>query len=148
MTVTDTGEVGDDLAATARRGLVELRRRAWAVVVGIGVLLTLLVALAVAGSLRDDAAIAADRAVAVAEVLEGSGPGRTLVRFTGGEGQIVVPATGVFHPQGLTPGQFVTVEYAADEPELVRVAGRSTLDRLGGVAVSYTHLTLPTTERV
>ena len=56
---------------------------------------------------------------------------RTLVRFTVANGQAVVPERGVFHPRGLSAGDLVAVEYDVTDSELVRVAGRSTVDGIG-----------------
>ena len=116
----------DELAATIRPAVVQVRRRAPEIVLGLAVLVTVLSGLAVMGSLVDDAAIDSNRATAQAEVLEGSTFLRTLVSFTMANGQAVVPERGVFHPRGLSPGQVVAVEYDVTDPELVRVAGRST----------------------
>ncbi|MBW0117370.1 hypothetical protein I4J48_19205 [Pseudonocardia sp. KRD-169] len=91
-------------------------------------LVTVLAGLALIGSAVDDAAIDRNRATAQADVLEGSTFFRTLVRFTVANGQSVVPENGVFHPRGLSAGERVAVEYDVTEPELVRVAGRSTVD--------------------
>jgi hypothetical protein len=116
----------DELAATIRPAVVQVRRRAPEIVMGLAVLVTVLSGLAVMGSLVDDAAIDSNRATAQAEVLEGSTFLRTLVSFTMANGQAVVPERGVFHPRGLSAGQVVAVEYDVTDPELVRVAGRST----------------------
>lgn len=116
----------DELAATVRPAVVQVRRRAPEIVLGLAVLVTVLAGLAVVGSAVDDAAIDRNRASAQAEVLEGSTFLRTLVRFTVANGQAVVPERGVFHPRGLAPGRLVAVEYDVTDPELVRVAGRGT----------------------
>lgn len=116
----------DELAATIRPAVVQVRRRAPEIVMGLALLVTVLSGLAVMGSLVDDAAIDSNRATAQAEVLEGSTFLRTLVSFTMANGQAVVPERGVFHPRGLSAGQVVAVEYDVTDPELVRVAGRST----------------------
>lgn len=112
-----------------------LRRRAAAVVVGIGVLLTAVGGFALGGAALHDAEISGNPAVAGAEVLAGSTFFRTLVRFTTAEGETVVPARGVFYPRGLEAGDVIAVEYAADEPEIVRVSGRSAAGGIGTVAL-------------
>ncbi len=117
----------DELTATVAPTIGAVRRRVPEIVVGFAVLCTLLAGLALIGSAVDDAAIDADLAVAEAEVLDGSTFFRTLVRFTLPDGAAVVPERGVLHPRGLSAGDRVLVEYAAEEPELARVAGRSTL---------------------
>ncbi len=96
------------------------------IVLGVAGLVTALVVLALAGAAADDAAIAADTGRATAEVLSTEGP-RTVVRFATPDGEVRTPEQGVAYPSGLAPGQRVQVEYARDNPELVRVAGRSWL---------------------
>lgn len=120
-----------EVVATVRPAAQLIRRRVPEIVLGIAVLFTVLVGLALIGSAVDDAAIDAELATAEAEVLEGSTFLRTLVRFTQADGQAVVPERGVLHPRGLTPGERVTVEYDVTDPEIVRVAGRSTLTESG-----------------
>jgi hypothetical protein len=116
----------DELAAAIRPAVVQVRRRAPELVLGLAALVTVLAGLALIGSAVDDAAIDRNRATAEAEVLEGSTFLRTLVRFTVANGQAVVPERGVFHPRGLSAGEIVAVEYDVTDPELVRVAGRGT----------------------
>jgi hypothetical protein len=69
--------------------------------------------------------------VATAEVLDGSSFSRTLVRFPLANGQAVVPERGVQYPRGLRAGETVAVEYDLSDPDRVRVAGRSVVDRVG-----------------
>lgn len=116
-----------ELVETVAPALRAVRGRASEIVVGIAVVATVLAALALAGAAVDDTAIDADRAVTTAEVLDASAS-RTLVRFTGPTGQSVVPERGVQYPRGLATGDTITVEYAASDPEQVRVAGRSVVD--------------------
>lgn len=130
-----TGRLIDEVGAVLRPVLALLRRRAAAVVVAFGVLITALAGFAVAGAALHDAAIGADTGVAVAEVLEGSDFSRTLVRFATEDGAAVVPERGVYYPGGLQPGDVVAVEYDAGDPEVVRVAGRSVVDGLGPVVL-------------
>lgn len=131
----------DEVAATVAPTARFVRRRLPELVTALAVLLTVLAGLALIGSAVDDAAIDANPATAQAEVLDGSTFFRTLVRFTVANGQTVVPEHGVFHPRGLAPGEQVAVEYDVTEPELVRVAGRRTVDGVGpmalGVAVTW-----------
>ena len=135
-----TGTI-DELVGEVRPALRVLRRRLPEIVVGIAVLLTVLGVLALVGAAMDDAAISRNRAVATAEVLDGSSWSRTLVRFTAANGQTLVPDNGVFYPRGLEPGQTVAVEYDVTEPELVRVAGRGAADGIlpmaGGLVVVW-----------
>lgn len=131
----------DEVAATVRPAVTMLRRRLPEILIGLAALVTVLAVLAIVGSAVDDAAIDADPATAQAEVLDGSTFARTLVRFTLENGQAVVPERGVFHPRGLSPGELVEVEYSLADPELVRVAGRSTVGGMAplvvGVAVTW-----------
>lgn len=121
----------DEVAATLAPAARFVRRRLPELVLGLAVLVTVLAGLALIGSAVDDRAIDANPASAQAEVLEGSTFFRTLVRFTVANGQAVVPEHGVFHPRGLSAGDVVAVEYDVTDPELVRVAGRSTADGIG-----------------
>jgi hypothetical protein len=127
-TATQTTRAVDELASLVRPLGQVIARRSAEIVVGVAVLVTVLAALALTGAAIDDRAIAANPAVAEAEVLEGSSYARTLVRFTVANGEAVVPEFGVFYPRGLEPGESVAVEYDVTNPELVRVAGRSALD--------------------
>ncbi|MGI9064294.1 MAG: DUF3592 domain-containing protein [Pseudonocardiaceae bacterium] len=101
-----------------------LRRGAHRIVLAVAGLVTALVLLALAGAAADDAAVDADTGRTVAEVLSTAGP-RTVVRFATPDGEVRTPEQGVAYPSGLVPGRLVRVEYAEDDPELVRVAGRS-----------------------
>jgi len=125
--VTSTESPLTELVGTVAPALHAVRRRASEIVVGLAVVVTALAALALAGAAVDDAAIDTDRAVTTAEVLDASAS-RTLIRFTGPNGQAVVPERGVQYPRGLATGDTVTVEYDASDPEQVRVAGRSVVD--------------------
>lgn len=118
----------DELAAAVAPAVGHVRRLAPELVLGLAVLVTVLVGLALIGSASDDAAIDRNRATAEAEVLEGSTFFRTIVRFTVANGQAVVPERGVFHPRGLEAGDIVAVEYDVTDPDHVRVAGRSVAD--------------------
>ncbi len=121
----------DELASLLRPVGAALSRRAAEIVLGLAVLITLLAGFAVAGAAVDDRAIAANPAIAQAEVLEGSNWARTLVRFTVANGQVWVPERGVFYPAGLRPGSTVAVEYDVTDPEVVRVAGRGAFGSAG-----------------
>ncbi len=115
----------DEVASLLRPAGKVLRRRLAEIVFGLAVLITVLVGFAIAGAAVDDRRIAANPATAEAEVLEGSGFMRTLVRFTVANGEVWVPERGVFYPRGLQVGEKVAVEYDVTDPELVRVAGQS-----------------------
>jgi len=125
--VASTDSPLTELVETVAPALRAVSRHASQIVVGIAVVATALAALALAGAAVDDAAIDADRGVTTAEVLDAA-PSRTLVRFTGPNGQAVVPERGVQYPRGLATGDTITVEYDVSDPEQVRVAGRSVVD--------------------
>lgn len=109
----------------ARMVLAPVGRRVPEIVVGVGLVLTVLGALVLVGAARDDASITADRGVAVAEVLDGSDAQHTFIRFTASDGAVLTPENGVLYPRGLEPGNYVLVEYDRSKPDLVRVADRS-----------------------
>lgn len=93
-----------------------------------GLLATYLLACVVCGSLVVTAAISDwrighDRGTATAEVL--STGSRTLVRFPDDQGRYHSPGTGLKYPGGLDTGDRVKVEYQRDDPENVKVAGRT-----------------------
>jgi hypothetical protein len=89
----------------------------------VGVLVTIMMAVMVAGSYRDDALIDDDKATAVADVVSAS-PTKATVSFSTPDGIFRSPRLGVFYPGRLTEGQRISIEYSSTNPELVRVAGR------------------------
>jgi len=115
----------DELADLVRPALRALSRAAPRIVLGVAAVLTLLAGSALVGAALDDRAIAANEAVAQAQVLDGSTFLRTLVQFTAADGQAHTPELGVFYPRGLEAGATVAVEYDVTNPDLVRVAGRT-----------------------
>lgn len=121
----------DELAVLVRPPVTAIRRTLPEILIGLAVLITALAVFALAGAIYDDVRISGNKAVASAEVLEGSNFARTLVRFTvEGTNETQVPELGVFYPQGLVPGEFIEVEYNKADPDIVRVAGRSALGGL------------------
>ena len=130
---------GQALAAT-RMVLAPVLGRAPAIVVGLGVVLSVLAALVLVGAARNDASITRDRGVAVGEVLEGSDAQHTFIRYTASDGAVLSPDTGVLYPRGLEPGNYVLVEYDRDKPDLVRVAGRGWTEGLAPVALGVAGL--------
>lgn len=116
------GEEAAGVAIVACMSATVLRR----VQVGlltVGALVTIMMAVMVAGSYRDDALIDDDKATAVAEVVSAS-PTKATVIFSTPDGIFRSPRLGVFYPGRLTEGQRISIEYSSTEPELVRVAGR------------------------
>ncbi|NYD37833.1 DUF3592 domain-containing protein [Actinomycetospora corticicola] len=120
--------------------LAPVGRRAPEIVVGIGVVLSVLAVLVLVGAARNDAAISADEGTAVAEVLDGGDLGHTFIRFTASDGAVLTPDTGVLYPRGLEPGNYVVVQYDRSKPELVRVADRNWTAGLGPVALGVVGL--------
>ncbi len=118
----------DELAGLVNPAALAVSRKLPEIVLGLALLVAVLAGFALAGAAADDRSIASNKAVAEAEVLEGSTFARTLVRFTIANGEAVVPERGLFYPRGLEPGTTVAVEYDVTKPELVRVAGRSAFD--------------------
>lgn len=134
MVATGLRRLAGELGAALRPALTPVlmpvvRRLPW-LVVGIAVCASLLSGFVLLSALWDDAAIDANRGVAVAEVLDGSGGTQTLVRFAAADGRVVIADSGAFYPGGLLPGERVVVEYDTSRPDLVRIAGRH-----GGVGV-------------
>jgi Protein of unknown function (DUF3592) len=149
--VTDLRALVTERARVAQRGagealratklvLAPVARRAPEIVVGLGLVLSVLAVLVLAGAARNDAAITADRGVAVAEVLDGSDSQHTFIRYTASDGAVLSPDTGVLYPRGLEPGNYVLVEYDRSKPELVRVAGRNWTEGLLPVALGVAGL--------
>lgn len=126
--------------SVVRTVLAPIGRRAPEIVVGIGVVLSVLAVLVLVGAARNDASISADQGVAVGEVLEGSDAAHTFIRYTASDGAVLTPDSGVLYPRGLEPGNYVLVEYDRSKPELVRVAGRSWTAGLAPVAIGIVGL--------
>lgn len=114
--------------ATLARLLHAVRRRVPEILTGLGVVLTVLAVLALAGAFVDDVRIGSHRATTAAGVLDGSTYLRTVVQFVDDKGGLRTPA--VSYPIGLEPGQSIYVEYDTTNPQRVRVAGRSAV---GGI---------------
>ena len=90
-------------------------------VFAIGV--SVLAALLVAGTVRDDLIIGHDEGHATADVLTVS-PVFAAISFATPDGVTHSPKLGVFYPTGLAAGQRIDVEYSRSDPDLVRVSGR------------------------
>lgn len=72
----------------------------------------------------DDIKLESNKASATAEVLSIS-PMNTSVRFRDVNENYHQPSSGLKYPSGLVEGQLVRVEYQANDPENVRVEGRT-----------------------
>ena len=109
------------------------RRAAWAwrCVAAVGVLVTVMCGLLLAGTWRDDRKIDADPAVARAEVVS-TNSNQVVVRYAAAATPSL-RTNGLLSPGGLfglittdvpQPGEGVMVEYSRSNPDLVRVADR------------------------
>jgi hypothetical protein len=120
MTTLVTGPVtGFPRPASCRQ-----RRSIWWVPLAVAGVVTVLIAMALAGASLDDAGIDARTGHATAQVLAVT-PMRTLVQFAASDGQVYRPDEGVAYPSDLQVGQLVRVEYDLADPDQVRVAGRN-----------------------
>jgi hypothetical protein len=90
----------------------------------LGGIVTFLGVVLVVAAWTEDISIDRNTGYANAEVVADSFT-RTLVRFYTPDGAEHIPQTGVLYPAGLEVRDVVEVEYRQDNPELVRVAGRS-----------------------
>lgn len=118
---TDTTTEPETVAPPVRPA--RWRRVAAVTVLVIAAFVTVLAVGVVIAAFRDDAKINEDRASANAEVLSVSWM-RTIVRFETADGTVVISENGVQYPPGLNEGQIVAVDYATNNPNLVRVKGR------------------------
>lgn len=136
-----TGDVLTESRAAAGRMLATVRRRVPEIVLGVGVVWTLLALIALGGAALDDARISANQATTAATVLDGSSYWRTVVRYVDDQGRLQTPGAGVAYPAGLTPGENIYVEYDAAEPTRARVAGRNAVDGIlptaAGIAAGW-----------
>lgn len=98
-------------------------RRTQIVLLVVGVIVTIMMCVMVAGCYRDDAKIDDNLATATADVVT-AGSTKSTVRFYTPDGQVRSPRLGIFFPSELAVGQRISVEYDSTQPDLVRVAGR------------------------
>ena len=109
--VPDTGE---------RKALRWAKTGVWIV----AVIIALQAILLVAGAWRNDRQIERHMGVAEAEVLSAS-PRRSTVEFVTADRVTYRPELGVLYPSELVTGMRIYVEYAHDNPNLVRVQNRN-----------------------
>lgn len=100
----------------------------------LGLLVTTMLVAVTIAMFRSDAAIDRNPVSTTGTVLS-VGPLRTGIEFVDDKGHAVRPSTGVLYPGLLAVGQRFVVEYAADDPTLVRVAGRSAPMMLPAVGI-------------
>jgi hypothetical protein len=105
------------------------------VVVGVVGAITLMTVVVFVGLRLDDSKIDQHRGTATATVLSISTL-RTGIEFIDGAGVAIRPRDGVLYPGLLAVGQRFMVEYATDDPTVVRVAGRTAA--LGNVGLAAT----------
>ena len=104
-------------------------RRAWFVVLVAAIGLTGMMATLAVGMWRNDMRIDANPVRTTATVLTVTALS-TGIEFVDNKGVAQRPPSGVLYPGGLTVGQQFLVEYAADDPTRVRVAGRTAINGL------------------
>lgn len=109
------------LPDTPRRRTVRWAKTAVWIVMGV---LTLQSVLLVAGAWRNDRQIERNLGVAEAEVLS-AGPRRSTIEFVTPGRVTYRPELGVLYPSELAGGMRIYVEYDREDPNLVRVKGRS-----------------------
>ncbi|WP_132992223.1 hypothetical protein [Gordonia zhaorongruii] len=102
-----------------------VQRRIQLSLVVLGVLVTLIGAVIVAGAFRNDSKIDANRATAVAEVIAADRL-HAAVNFVTPDGVLRNPKLGLLYPTQLATGQRILVDYDASDPDtLARPAGRN-----------------------
>lgn len=107
------------------------------VVLGLAAAATLCAVLLLVAMRVNDNRIDSDPGTATATVLSVS-PLRTGIEFVDGRGQTVRPPDGVLYPGLLSVGQQFQVDYARQDPNLVRVSGRTAA--VGTLMVALTAL--------
>ncbi|WP_080793325.1 DUF3592 domain-containing protein [Corynebacterium pacaense] len=98
-------------------------RRARQLVIAMYAIALLGCAALVIGPYLNDRSIESNQGRALAQVVN-VGSYRTTVDFQDDNGIYHSPATGLLYPTGLGEGQKVWVNYAIDDPDLVKVEGR------------------------
>lgn len=125
--VTDVGELTPPARGFWARRSVRLR--ASLVVLVLACMISAMMLMLGVGMWRNDMAINAAPLRTAATVLTVSGLS-TGIEFVDDKGVSQRPPAGVLYPGGLTVGQQFLVEYAASDPTLARVAGRSAINGL------------------
>ncbi|MDV6013192.1 DUF3592 domain-containing protein [Haloechinothrix sp. LS1_15] len=103
-----------------------LRLFGFRAVLTVACLVTLLALGLVIAAFRNDARIDSSLGTANAEVTSVERD-RAVVRFETADGTVHIPPNGVLYSHGLAEGQLVAVEFATDDPALVRVAERTAM---------------------
>ncbi|WOC11675.1 hypothetical protein [Gordonia sp. MP11Mi] len=101
-----------------------VQRRVQLALAALGVIVTLIGVVIVAGAHRNDAKIDANKATAVAEVISADRL-HAAVNFVTPDGVLRNPKLGLLYPTQLSTGQRILVDYDASDPDtLARPAGR------------------------
>ncbi|MGB3696197.1 MAG: DUF3592 domain-containing protein [Gordonia sp. (in: high G+C Gram-positive bacteria)] len=101
-----------------------VQRRTQIALMALGVVVTLIGAVIIAGAYRNDAKIDADKATAVAEVISADRL-HAAVNFVTPDGVLRNPKLGLLYPTHLSDGQRILVDYDASDPDnLARPVGR------------------------
>ena len=99
-------------------------RRTQKVLLVVGVIVTVMGLVLIAGCYRNDRQIDAHKATVMADVVSADRL-HAAVRFQTPDGLIHSPRLGLLYPTQLTQGQRISVEYDATNTDLARPAGRS-----------------------
>lgn len=99
-------------------------RRVQIVLLVLGVVVTTMGLVLVAGCHRNDRQIDENRAMVMADVVSADRL-HAAVNFQTPDGQFHSPRLGLLYPTELTQGQRISVEYDVTNPDLARPAGRS-----------------------
>ncbi len=90
----------------------------------VGSVVSVMAFVLVAGCLRNDLQIDANKAIVMADVVNADRL-HAAVSFQTANGTFHSPRLGLLYPTELTQGQRISVEYDATNPDLARPAGRS-----------------------
>ncbi|WP_040509935.1 DUF3592 domain-containing protein [Gordonia soli] len=99
-------------------------RRVQIVLLGVGVVVSVMAVMLVAGSFHNDRQIDADKATTMAEVVSADRL-HAAVNFQTPDGQFYSPRLGLLYPTELSQGQRISVDYSTSNPDLARPAGRN-----------------------
>ncbi|EGD55326.1 hypothetical protein SCNU_08711 [Gordonia neofelifaecis NRRL B-59395] len=102
-----------------------MQRRIQIALVALGVIVTLIGAVIIAGAYRNDSKINANKATAVADVISADRL-HAAVNFVTPDGVLRNPKLGLLYPTNLSTGQRILVDYDASDPDnLARPVGRN-----------------------
>ncbi|MFW0795363.1 DUF3592 domain-containing protein [Gordonia sp. CPCC 205515] len=111
-------------------------RRTQLVLLVIGVVVTTMGLVMIAGCHRNDTQIDANKATVTADVVSADAL-HAAVNFQTADGQFHSPRLGLLYPTELTQGQRIKVDYDATNPDLARPTGRNwTLAIIPGLSVA------------